>query len=314
MERAGEMERAMEMERAGEMEQAIDDFIQYLTIETGLADGTAKGYRGDLRHLLAFLEEKGIDRWPLVDLSLLTAYFHQLRKKGIGPATLSRKLAAIRGFLRYLKKEKWIDTDPALFLDSPRKNLTLPKALSNDEIEGLLRVLTPPGDLADIRDLAVLELLYASGLRISELVNLKLKDIDLEAGYLRCVGKGNKERVVPVGEKALLAVKNYLTAVRPKLALIPSERALFLNRRGGGLSRQWFWQMVKARAGQAGIAKPVSPHTFRHSFATSLLIGGADLRSVQELLGHADLSTTQIYTHLSDQRLKEAYKKSHPRA
>lgn len=297
-----------------DMEQAVEEFIQYLTVEIGLAESTAKGYRGDLRNLLVFLEQKEIPQWSMVDLPLLTGYFHQLRSKGISPATLSRKLAAIRSFLRYLKKEKWIDADPGIFLDNPRKDIVLPKALSNEEIEVILNTLNPPKDLAAIRDLAVLELLYASGLRISELVNLQLKDIDLDLGYLRCLGKGNKERVVPVGEKAILAVRNYLAAARPQLVTRPSERTLFLNRRGKGLSRQWFWSMIKERARQAGIEKSVSPHTFRHSFATSLLIGGADLRSVQELLGHADVSTTQVYTHLSDQRLKEAYKKSHPRA
>ncbi len=297
-----------------DMEQTIEEFIQYLTVEMGLADSTAKGYRGDLQNLLIFMEQKELTCWSMADLPLLTGYFHQLRSRGISPATLARKLAAIRGFLRYLKREKRIDADPGVFLDNPRKDVILPKALSNEEIESILNILDPPKDLADMRDLAVLELLYASGLRISELVNLQLKDIDLELGYLRCLGKGNKERVVPVGEKAILAVRNYLTAARPQLAVIPSERTLFLNRRGKGLSRQWFWAMIKERTRQAGIKKSVSPHTFRHSFATSLLIGGADLRSVQELLGHADVSTTQVYTHLSDQRLKEAYKKSHPRA
>jgi integrase/recombinase XerD len=160
----------------------------------------------------------------------------------------------------------------------------------------------------------MLELLYAGGLRVSELMRLSLRDVDCESGYLRCVGKGNKERIVPIGDKAREAVKNYLAVARPGLVKSPNERALFLSQRGKGMSRQWFWRMIRARARQAGITVHISPHTFRHSFATNMQTGGADIRSVQELLGHSDVSTTQVYTHLSDQRLLEAYRKSHPRA
>ncbi|MDR1194426.1 MAG: site-specific tyrosine recombinase XerD [Peptococcaceae bacterium] len=295
------------------MENKIADFAQYLIVEKGLAPGTAKGYQGDVQDLFHYLERKGAAAWNQVDLPLLTGYLHQLRRREISAATLSRKLTALRGFFRYLKRENLIDDDPGLFLDGPRQLSQLPKALTNEEIVRMLDSLTPPKSLVEMRDLAMLELLYACGLRVSELVGLKLRDVDLGLGYLRCIGKGNKERIVPVGQKAVTAVRNYLTAVRPAWVSKPAERTLFISRRGKPLSRQWFWRIMKERARKAGIEKEVSPHTFRHSFATHLLIGGADLRSVQELLGHADVSTTQIYTHLSDQRLKEVYKKNHPR-
>ena len=295
-------------------EQAIEDYTQYLVVEAGLAKGTAKGYRGDLMDFAHYLEEKKVGGWQAVDLSILTAYLHTLNGRGIKPVTLSRKLSSLRGFYQYLRKEKLAESDPVAFLDNPKINGALPKALSDEEVTRILDSMNPPKDMLDIRDLAMLELLYASGLRVSELTGLQLRDLDLDLGYLRCVGKGNKERIVPVGNQAITAVKNYLTAVRPGFAVNTADRSLFLSRRGKSLSRQWFWSMIRQRAEKAGLASAVSPHTFRHSFATNLLIGGADLRSVQELLGHADVSTTQVYTHLTDQRLREAYKKYHPRA
>jgi len=296
------------------MDHTIEEFVQYLLVEVGLAKSTAAGYRGDLTDLALFLDDKGINEWSSVDMSVLTTYIHTLRNRGVKPVTVARKLSAMRRFFQYLRKEKLVDTDPVALLDNPKKADILPKALSNDDIVRILDSMNPSGDPRDMRDLAMLELLYACGLRVSELVGLRLRDVDLDAGYLRCIGKGNKERIVPIGEKAVTAVKNYLTVSRPVLAVNPSERALFLNRRGKALSRQWFWSMIRQRAQKSGLTLSVSPHTFRHSFATNLLIGGADLRSVQELLGHADVSTTQVYTHLSDQRLREAYRKSHPRA
>lgn len=297
-----------------DLERVVEDYIQHLIVEIGLAKGTASGYRSDLIGFARFLEGKGAKDWACVDLPLLTTWLHTLAGAELKAITIARKLSSLRGFFKYLQKEKIILSDPLILLDNPKKNETLPKVLSNEDIVRILDRMSPPENPADIRDLAMLELLYASGLRVSELMNLKLGDIDLEIGYLRCVGKGNKERIVPIGDKAVAAVKNYLTSGRPAVAGNPTEPSLFLSRRGKGMSRQWFWTMIKRRAENAGLTTPVSPHTFRHSFATNLLIGGADLRSVQELLGHADVSTTQVYTHLSDQRLREAYKKSHPRA
>lgn len=296
------------------MDKEIEGYCQYLIVELGLAQSTVAGYRGDLRAFLAFAEEKKLQSWADLTLPLLTNYIHELNQRGMKPATLSRKLSSMRGFFQYLMKESRMATDWMAYFDNPKKEETLPKALSNADVERILDHMSPPVDPKDFRDLAMLELLYACGLRVSELVGLSLMDVDLDASYLRCIGKGNKERIIPIGDKAVLSVRNYLTVYRQNVAKDPKERALFLSQRGKALSRQWFWSMIKERAQKAGIEAPVSPHTFRHSFATNLLVGGADLRSVQELMGHADVSTTQVYTHLSDQRLREVYKKSHPRA
>ena len=295
------------------METVIEEYRRYLLFELGLAQSTASGYCGDLHGLLLFLEAKNVAAWSAVDVPMLTSYMHLLNQEGLQPATLSRKLSAMRGFFQYLKKEKLTEGDPLAFFDNPKKGETLPKALSHETVVQILNSMQPPADARDFRDLAMLELLYACGMRVSELVGLRLMDVDLDAGYLRCIGKGNKERIIPIGDKAVAAVKDYLV-FRREAAKNPAERSLFLSQRGKALSRQWFWRMIKERAEKAGVDGNVSPHTFRHSFATNLLIGGADLRSVQELLGHADVSTTQVYTHLTDQRLREAYKKSHPRA
>ena len=296
------------------MEKKIEDFIQYLIVERGLSESTGKGYAGDLKGLALFLEEKEVTQWSQTTPDHLSSYIHRLNTEGIKPSTISRKLAAIRMFFRYLKKEKIIKEDPGTFLDTPKAQLLLPKVLSQTEMGKVLDSLEPPKDLADLRDLAIMELLYASGLRVSELTGLELNDVNLDLHYLRCLGKGNKERIVPIGNKAIEALRNYLTAARPLWLKTGREKTVFISRQGKPLSRQWIWRIIKDRAKKAGIEKPVSPHTFRHSFATHLLVGGADLRSVQELLGHADVSTTQVYTHLTDQRLKEIYKKSHPRA
>ncbi len=296
------------------LEQAIDLYTQYLIVELGYARSSVKGYRGDLAGLLTFVSEKKLNDWSAVDASFISSYLHNQREKGISPMTLSRKLSAIRGFFKFLTKEKLVSVDPMIYIDNPKRSETLPNVLSNEEIEIILNNMIPPKSLTDIRDLAMIELLYACGLRVSELVSLKLIDVNLDEAYLRCIGKGNKERVVPIGDKALDATGKYLNACRPLLVKNTNERCFFLNRRGKALSRQWFWTMIKQRADRAGVKTRVSPHTIRHSFATNLLIGGADLRSVQELLGHADVSTTQVYTHLSDQRLREEYRKRHPRA
>lgn len=296
------------------MEKKIEDFVQYLIVERGLSESTGKGYAGDLKGLSLFLEEAGLTSWNQVESDTLSAYIHRLNADGNKPATISRKLAATRMFFRYLKKEKIISEDPGVFLDTPKAQMLLPKVLSQSEMGRVLGSLEQAKDLTDLRDLAIMELLYASGLRVSELTGLELNDVNLELHYLRCLGKGNKERIVPIGSKAIEALRNYLTAVRPLWLKSTRERAVFISKQGKPLSRQWVWRIIKDRARKAGIEKPVSPHTFRHSFATHLLVGGADLRSVQELLGHSDVSTTQVYTHLTDQRLKEVYKKSHPRA
>ena len=296
------------------MEDYIEQYVQYSIVEMGLAKGTALGYRGDLVHFLSYLVEKETPHWAAVDLPILSGYVHELHRKGLKPATISRKLSALRSFFHYLLRLHHIDVDPMAYMDNPKQVESLPNVLSNAEISQILDALKPPQNHADVRDLAMLELLYACGLRVSELLSLSMSDVDLESSYLRCIGKGNKERIIPIGDKGVSAVRDYLTLCRPTYLKNPSERCLFLSQRGKKLSRQWFWRMMKRRGDKAGIHTPFSPHTFRHSFATNLLLGGADLRSVQELLGHADVSTTQVYTHLSEGRLREVYRKTHPRA
>jgi len=306
------------------METQIHYFIQYLTIERGLSENTGKSYRNDLMQFLLFLEgleepggDTAADRirsWQDVTRYHISAFIHKIKKDGACAATIARKMTSLRVFFRYLSREKVTLTDPGIDLEAPKMPFHLPKALSQEEMARLLDSLDPPVNAAGFRDLAMMELLYAAGLRVSELLSLTLGDVDLSLGYVRCFGKGGKERIIPIGARSVETLSNYLTAARPQWVTHLRERSLFINQRGKPLTRQWFWQMLKKRAERAGIQAHVSPHTFRHSFATHLLVGGADLRSVQELLGHADVSTTQIYTHLTDQRLKEVYNKTHPRA
>jgi len=328
------------------MERYIEEFGKYLTIEKGLAEKTVKSYQSDLLLLLKYLQSQNqrgsvchgevgsvafstekcdyaglpvahtapFSQWSQIDKYHLSAYIYYEKKKGLQPSTIARKIAAIRRFFNYLLKEGLISADPSICLELPKQPFRLPKDLSQAEMAQLLDSLEPPANAVDFRDLAMLELLYAAGLRVSELLSLKISDVDLNLGYVRCIGKGNKERVVPIGGRAIETVKNYLTVARPQWVKNNQERTLFLNQKGRPLTRQWFWQMINKRARKAGINKHISPHTVRHSFATHLLEGGANLRSVQELLGHASVSTTQIYTHLTDTRLLEIYKNTHPRA
>lgn len=290
----------------------IEEFLYYLRVERGLAPNTLASYRRDLTHFAAFLRERGV---PLaaVGRPLLTTYLHELHRGGRSAATLARRLAALRGFFRYLHEEGHLARDPAEGMASPRAARRLPRVLSVEEVARLLSgpdASTPAG----LRDRAMLELLYATGMRVSELVGLDLDDVHLDHGYVRCRGKGGKERIVPVGIPAVRAVRAYLLHGRPRLARHLGERALFLNKHGRRMSRQAVWKLLKECARSAGVQRSVTPHTVRHSFATHLLANGADLRSVQELLGHADVATTQIYTHLTRQHLLEAYLRAHPRA
>jgi integrase/recombinase XerD len=304
------------------MEKAIQEFAQYLLIEKGLADNTVKSYMSDIHMLLLFIRENNektnkenqIFQWSEITRLHLKEFIHQQKLNGAQATTISRKITVLRVFFNYMQKQKMINADPSAYLNLPKLPLHLPSDLDQTTMAQLLDSLDPPENAAGFRDLAMLELLYASGLRVSELLSITLGDIDLSLGYVRCIGKGNKERVIPIGGRAISTVRNYLSVARPQWIKDPRERTLFLNQRGKALTRQWFWQMVKKRAERAGIQTAISPHTFRHSFATHLLYGGADLRSVQELLGHANVGTTQIYTHLTDTRLQEVYKKTHPRA
>jgi len=293
------------------------DFLGYLELERGLSRNTLEAYRSDLQQYGEFLERRGLD--PLeVQTTDLTGFISELaagspERPPAAPATLQRKIACLRSFYRHLRREQILDRDPASELRAPRSRARLPKVLSRDEVG---RLLEQPrgGSPAALRDRALLETMYACGLRASEAIGLELSELDLEAGILRARGKGSKERIVPIGSKAIEALGAYLEHARPRLVGIRPERRVFVNLRGGGLSRQGLYKIVRGHARSAGLEQRMSPHTLRHTFATHLLSGGCDLRSLQEMLGHADIGTTQIYTHLSTERLRDVYFDAHPRA
>lgn len=294
------------------MQGLVRRFIHYLTVERGLARNTLSSYQLDLNQYQVFCQSQGLN--PLGEgRNAVMAYLLKLKKDGRAPATISRHLAALKSFYRFLLNEGVISTDPTVNLESPRMAQRLPRVLTPDEVDRLLaqpRTNTPAG----LRDKAMLELLYATGIRVSELVSMDLSDVNLEHGFIRCFGKGARERIIPLGSVAARYVAEYLTRARAKLTRGENASALFVNQQGHRLTRQGFWKIIKKYARQGRIAKVITPHTLRHSFATHLLENGADLRSVQELLGHADIATTQIYTHLTRTRLREIYDRTHPRA
>ncbi len=290
----------------------VEACLEHLAVERALSRATLEAYGRDLDAYTAFLAAARLD--PLrVDPGDLTRYLLQARKSGLGSRSVARGLSAIRTFHRFLIADEQTDRDPTAHLEAPRPILKLPDTLSRSEVEALLAV--PPADTPrGVRDRTMLEVLYAAGLRISELVGLNLADVNLSAGFVRVRGKGSKERLVPLGRMAIAAVKTYLESIRPVLLKGREVKPLFPGRAGRPLSRQAFFLALKRYARQARITRRVSPHVLRHAFATHLLEGGADLRSVQLLLGHADIGTTQIYTHLSRAHLKAVYQKYHPRA
>ncbi len=294
------------------MDVLIREFLDYLTVERGLSDNTLDSYGRDLRLFDDFLTDHGLTL-HVAGEEQLRIYLQHLRRRGRSSATVARKIAALRAFYHFLLQEKKITADPTVALESPKQSKKLPTVLSIKEVERLLN--SPRSQQpTDLRDKAMLEVLYATGLRVTELVSLEINSVNLENGYVQCMGKGNKERIVPLGSMAQASVKLYWEKGRPSLAKPSSDGALFLNKNGGRLTRQGFWKIIKRRAHEAGIITPITPHTLRHSFATHLLENGADLRAVQEMLGHADISTTQIYTHVTKTRLKDVYAKTHPRA
>ncbi|OPY63464.1 MAG: Tyrosine recombinase XerD [Pelotomaculum sp. PtaU1.Bin065] len=295
------------------MIELLDEYIYHLAVERGLAENTLVSYRLDLNGYLEFCRKRGLKSLEQVDKNVIMSYLFQLQLEGRSPATISRRLAAARSFYKYLVSEDILQKDPTADLEFPKLAQKLPKVLTVEEVDTLLgqpSISEPAG----IRDKAMLELLYATGIRVSELVSLNLEHINLESGFIRCFGKGSKERIIPVGDVAARFLKEYLSRGRSKLTKAGNPPALFVNQHGRRLTRQGFWKIIKKYALKANIKKEITPHTFRHSFATHLLENGADLRSVQEMLGHADISTTQIYTHLTKQRMKEVYNRSHPRA
>ncbi|PZC46580.1 MAG: integrase/recombinase XerD [Chloroflexi bacterium] len=361
------------------MRAAVDSFLNHLTVERNLSPHTVTAYRNDLDQLTAYLEEsKQAKGWAQIDLEILALYVTELRERGYVSATLNRKVAAVKSFFRYLAEEGSVPVDPTDPLTSSHNSRRLPKALSEEDVDRLLAVVSPATTPERMRDRAMLELLYASGMRVTELVSLDIGDVDvagiqlegeladvfydealisidqpikqrvaeqlgslkavkdatpavlmetglsegeaqevhatLNTGVVRCQGKGGKERMVTVNAVAVGALKEYLAKGRQRLSKRPGEMALLLNRRGKRLTRQGVWLLLKAYAGHAGLDMNVTPHTLRHSFATHLLQGGASLRHVQEMLGHASIATTQIYTHLTGEHVRQEYARAHPRS
>ena len=286
-------------------------YLDYLVAERGLSQNTVAAYRGDLQRLQRALGPKR--RLEQATHADLLRVLREMRVEGRSPRSVARWLVAVRGFYGHLAAEKVVRDDPTANLDLPRVWRSLPKVLTFAEVEALLNA-PQRGEPRGLRNAAMLEVLYATGLRVTELVRLRLGDLHLDAGYLRCWGKGSKERVVPLGGEADATLQSYLAEARPTLLQGKRTDVLFVNPRGGAMTRQGFWKIIKRYGKQAGIRTPLSPHVVRHSFATHLLENGADLRAVQVMLGHADISTTQIYTHVNRERLRRIYDDFNPRA
>ena len=320
------------------MKESIESFLNHLVVEKGFSRNTLEAYRNDLGQFLTYVEGRANGTpmaWDKVDLSLLVDYVSSLRgKKSYRDTTTARKVAALKSFYNFLVEEETVDQDPTEYLTAPRVGRSLPKFLSEEEVDRLLEEAAKEKSPEGRRDWAILELLYATGLRVTELVSLNTQDIDLHDGYIRCTGKGSKERIAYVYPRALHALKAYIDDARPSLLSLESdghvlkngraqngkaasgkeEKALFVNHRGDRLTRQWVWNILKTYGKKASVDKPITPHILRHSFATHMLRGGASLRHVQELLGHSSITTTQVYTHLTSEHLRKEYERSHPRS
>ncbi|MFT9495578.1 site-specific tyrosine recombinase XerD [Anaerosolibacter sp.] len=288
-------------------------FIDYLANVKELSRNTLDSYKRDISQYISFLDERNIDDIRYTNKTTIITYLLYMQKNGKATSTISRNLASIRSFYQFLVNEKYIDRDPTINLESPKSEKKLPSVLTLNEVELLL---TQPneGNEKGIRDKAMLELLYATGIRVSELVSLNYCDLNLDMGYIKCKNSGTKERIIPIGSMARKAVERFIKECRFSLVRDESEQALFVNYHGTRLTRQGFWKIIKMYTQKAKIGKKITPHTLRHSFATHLLQNGADLRSVQEMLGHSDISTTQIYTQITKNKIKEVYNKTHPRA
>jgi len=296
------------------LDSVLETFGDHLVVEKGLSANTREAYLGDLRDYAQFLRGRGLTSFAEADRQSIVDYVSGLqREQGLARATVARKLSSVRGLHRFLVREGWAEADPTATVDLPRRPDRLPKVLS---LEECIRLLEAPdrSSARGLRDAAMIALMYATGLRCSELVKLRLHNLNLEEGVVRTVGKGGKERIVPVAERALALMRRYLEESRPQFAKYPNDDAIFLTRRGRRFSRGGFWSALKQYVRQTGLPEDTSPHTLRHSFATHLLSGGADLRAIQEMLGHSALSTTEIYTHLSTEDLREVYDRAHPRA
>ncbi len=294
------------------MTELMNQFLDYLSIERGLSQNTIKSYKRDLIKFIGYIGARHIKKIKDITKHDISKYLYFLKDKELSSSSISRNLVAIKVFFRFLVSEKFLKENVAGILESPRILRGLPEVLSIDEVTTMLEA-PDKRSLLGPRDRAVLELMYATGMRVSEVVELVLQNFNMDMGFIRCVGKGGKERIIPVGKEAKLALSRYLEKSRPKLSRRSQDRHLFLSRLGRKISRQSFWKMLKKYARLAHINKRITPHTLRHSFATHLLEKGADLRSIQEMLGHADISTTQVYTHINKARLKGIHKKYHPR-
>ncbi len=295
------------------METHLDLYLDYLTVEKGLAANTRASYSADLLKFLSYLKDTGIDDWSQVRFPEIIAFLSRAQEQGLAPRSRARLLSAMRGFFKFMVRDSHLQKSPVANLTSPRLRRHLPTVLSVAEVERLLAQPNPDLPLG-LRDAAMLELLYGTGLRVTELITLAVGRVNLEVGFLVARGKGSKERIVPMGEVATEAVRSYTLGSRLRLLKGRVSEILFVSNRGTAMTRQGFWKLLKKYGRQAGMQKSLTPHTLRHSFATHLLERGADLRSVQMMLGHADISTTQIYTHVARERLREVHKKYHPRA
>ena len=293
-----------------------ENYIHYLSIEKGLSNNSIEAYLRDIDKFFMFISKDlnmDVNFIDAISKEHLLKYFKQINMEGLSKRTQARYIASLKSYFRFMIRENIIKKDPTDIIDTPKKDKKLPDYLSVAEIERLLQVVDTTKPLG-YRDRTMLEISYGAGLRVSELLSLRTDDINLELGFIRCYGKGNKERIIPIGEIALEYLKVYLDNIRPAILKNAKTRELFLNSRGKSMSRQGFFKILLNYGKMAGIKKHLSPHTLRHSFATHLLENGADLRSVQEMLGHSDISTTEIYTHLSMKQIKRVYDKTHPRA
>ena len=295
------------------MNDLLDSFLSFLVVEKGLSENTLESYGRDLKKFLLFIESRGITSAREIRYSDILDFLTHSREEGLTATTIVRSMVSVKQFFKYLLSEKVLSEDPTAHIKTPKMKKAIPGVISLDDVESILAApdeSTPEG----LRDAAMLEILYATGIRVSELIGLKLNDVNFELGFVVVYGKGSKERVVPIGDKAKDKLLAYLRDSRPALLKGRESKALFVTRRGAGMTRQGFWKIIKAQALRAGVTKKISPHTLRHSFATHLLERGADLRTIQIMLGHSDISTTQIYTHVESERLKEIHKKYHPRS
>jgi integrase/recombinase XerD len=296
------------------MQALVERFLDYVAVERGLSGNTRQAYAADLLSFTTWLQNRGVTSLNAVHREQVLDYLMDEKARGLKTTSLSRRLVAVKVFFRFLQQENLLTTNVTEAMDSPRLWKILPDTLNYKEVERLLAA-PPEKSRLYLRDRALLETFYASGLRVSEVAGLRVEDVHFDAGYVRCIGKGNKERVVPIGESARAAIRVYLEALRPQLAeRKPDVTTLFLTRAGHAISRKTLWLMIKKYAHRAGITKRITPHTLRHSFASHLLANNAPLRVIQEMLGHADIATTQIYTHVDPARLKAIHEKFHPRA